>query len=147
MGAAGVSTGGVFKPARYTGAVSGRYATFLFLHQGGGIVCQYDIVDIVARYSVPARTCHLTKKIFVISCITSRQTLKDRIYLLLFTVTKISLTCVAAVTLHFPVANTFVAGRKRETNGSMKSVPSQNLSFFLSSLLSCSPVLCNVRIA
>jgi len=61
--------GGDFKPARYTRAVtrrytSDRYLSFLFSHQGGVMVWRHDIVDMVGRYSVPTRTCHLTKKIF-----------------------------------------------------------------------------------
>jgi len=69
VGAAGVIIGGDFKPARYTGAVTERYTSdrvlpFPLSHQGGGIVWWYGIADIVGRYSVSTRTCHLTKKIF-----------------------------------------------------------------------------------
>jgi hypothetical protein len=69
VGAAELIIGGDFKPARQTGAVTWRYISdrvlpCLFSHQEGGIVWRYDIVDIVGRYSVPTRTCHLTKKIF-----------------------------------------------------------------------------------
>jgi hypothetical protein len=54
VGAAGVIIGGDFKPARYRGAITGRYISdrvvpFLFSHQGDGTVWQHDIVDIVVR--------------------------------------------------------------------------------------------------
>jgi len=68
VGAEGVIIGCDFKSARYKGAVTGRYTgdrvvPFLFSHQGGGIVWQHDIVDIVGRYTVPTRMCRLVKKI------------------------------------------------------------------------------------
>jgi hypothetical protein len=117
VGAAVLRIGGDFKPARYTRAVTWRYTSdrvlsFLFSHQQGGNFWRYDIVDIVGRYSVPTRTCHLTKKSFVTSCVTNRQTLKDCIYLVLFIVTKTSLCCVITFSLHFTDSNTFCCRKK-----------------------------------